>query len=419
MHHRFVPRLMVGLALSSLGSGLTLPFLFVYLVQVRGLPTQAVALLFAWMGVLSFAATPVTGSAIDRFGPRIVMLGGLVVEAGAVLAMVTVSTLGQALAVTSVLGVASVAVHPSSTALLTRLVPESERERVYGLQFMLMNAGFGVGGVVAAIVIEGVSVASFQRLYVIDAATYLGYIAVLATLPRGTGRMPVEESGSEASTASAGWRHVLADRTLLRVCGVILVLLTFGYAQIETGFTAYVTTVAGVPPAALGWAYAANTAAIVAGQLLVLRMLPGRSRARGLAACAVLWSAAWAIVAWSGVVSGAAALGCVILGLVVFGLGETLWAPLAPALVNSLAREDVRGRYNALLAMMWTLSSIIGPASAGLLIGSGHSGWWVAATVGGCALAGALFLRLRRTLTPGQDGRAPAAAVEAAAPLRP
>ena len=48
--------------------------------------------------------------------------------------------------------------------------------------------------------------------------------------------------------------------------------------------------------------------------------------------------------------------------------------------------------------------------AAGLLIGSGFAGVWVAATVCGTALAALLFLRLGRYLTTEQDGRTGASA---------
>lgn len=77
---------------------------------------------------------------------------------------------------------------------------------------------------------------------------------------------------------------------------------------------------------------------------------------------------------------------------------------MAPAIVNDLAREDLRGRYNALQGMTWTVGSIIGPALAGMLIGHGLPHLWAGLVIGGTALAGLLFLRLRRHLTDAQDG---------------
>lgn len=153
-----------------------------------------------------------------------------------------------------------------------------------------------------------------------------------------------------------------------------------------------------------GWAFAANTGVIVIGQLLVLRQVGGRSRSRVLALAAAIWSLSWVVITSSGLVDGAAAVACAVIGLGLFGVGGTLWAPVAPALVNELAVEELRGRYNALQSMVWTVSSILGPSIAGLLIGTGHSGVWAVTVIGGTAAAALLFLRLRGHLTPTQDG---------------
>ena len=129
-----------------------------------------------------------------------------------------------------------------------------------------------------------------------------------------------------------------------------------------------------------------------------------------LAGRVAFWAAGslppWLVIAASGRVDGMLATICIVAGLGLFGLGETLWAPVLPALVNELAREELRGRYNALQSMVWTVSSIIGPALAGLLLGTGLAGVWVACVVGGTTVSALLFLRLRRHLSVGEDGRA-------------
>ena len=401
-----VKRLFVGLALSALGSGLTMPFLYVYLAEVRGISTTMVGLLFAWMGLLGFIASPLGGTAIDRLGPRPVVVVGLCTEALGTASLAFVHDTVQALVVATFLTLGTVGLWPAGTAMLTRLVPEQRREKVYGLQFMLMNAGLGIGGLISAAVVRLGDPASFQRIYYIDALSYLGYIVIALTLPRGTGaHRPAVARDPEVKPP--GWGMVLRDRTLLRVVATSVVVVTFGYAQFEAGLSAYAVDVAGIPARALGLAFGANTAAIVVGQLVTLRLVKGRRRTSMLALCAGIWSLSWAVIALSGAVSGWLAVACVVTGLGLFGVGETLWAPLAPALVNSLAKEELRGRYNALQGMTWTVAMIIGPALAGLLIGNGLALVWVACTVGGTALAGVLFASLRRHLTPAQDGVAP------------
>jgi len=400
-----VIRLFVGFGFSALGSGLTMPFLYVYLAEVRGFETATVGLVFAWMGLLGFATAPIGGTLIDRFGPRPVMVAGLVVESACTMLLGYVETVTQGFVIASFIVVGTVGLWPAATAMLTRLVPPAAREKVYGVNFMLLNAGLGVGGVVSALIIDIESVASFQRLYLIDGLTYLAYIAVLVTLPRGTGAVPVrDEQPGDEEVEEPSWGVVLRDRTLLRVVAISILAITFGYAQMEAGLAAYAVSVAGVPAQSLGWAFGANTAAIVLGQLVTLRLIQGRRRSSMLALCAGTWSVSWLVIASSDYVSGWVAVAAVIAGLGLFGLGETLWAPLAPAIVNDLAREDMRGRYNALQGMTWTVGSIVGPAMAGMLIGHGYPHVWAGCVVGGTALAAVMFLSLRRHLTPAQDG---------------
>jgi MFS family permease len=401
-----VRRLFVGIAFSALGSGLTMPFLYVYLAEVRGIATTTVGLLFAWMGLLGFLGSPVGGTLIDRFGPRPVMVVGLTTEALGVASLTLVHNAWHALAVATFLTLGTVGLYPAATAMLTRLVPEDRREKVYGFQFMLMNAGLGVGGVVSGLLVRISDPASFQHIYLVDALSYVAYILVVLSLPRGTGALSREDAG-RAVGPQPGWGAVLRDRTLLRVVLTSMVVTTFGYAQFEAGFAAYTVGVAGIPANALGWAFGANTASIVLAQLVALRLIEGRSRTRMLALCAATWSVSWAVIALSDAVSGGAAVALVVVGLATFGLGETLWAPVAPAIVNDLATEELRGRYNALQGMTWTVAMIVGPALAGLLLGNGLVHAWVACTVGGTAVASVLFLRLRRHLSPLQDGRRP------------
>src|SRR5687768_11757451 len=74
-------RLLLGTLFSAVGRGLTLPFLLIYLTQVRGLSPGTVGLLVGWMGLVALALAPVGGSLIDRYGARVVMLPCFIIEA--------------------------------------------------------------------------------------------------------------------------------------------------------------------------------------------------------------------------------------------------------------------------------------------------------------------------------------------------
>ena len=399
---RFDPvmrRYFTGVALSALGSGLTLPFLFVYLSRVRDLPTPTVGLVLAGMGLVGLVTTPLCGSLVDRLGPRPVLVGAVLLEALGTALLSQVGSVRGAFLVTGIIALGHAWMWPAASSMIPRMVAPELREHVFGLSFMLMNAGLGVGGLVGALLVDTARPRTFEVLYLLDSLTFLGFAAIVLSLPRSTGRTP-----AVPSLTFGGWGEVLADRTLRRFVLTMLLLLTFGYAQLESGFAAYVVEVARLPAWVLGPAFAANTAAIVVGQLVALRVIQGRRRSRVLATVALVWALAWTLVAASGVLPPLAAGVCAVLGLAVFGVGETLFSPVHPAIVNDLAPEHLRGRYNALGSSTWTVAMVLGPAIAGLLIGHDLALLWVVASVGGCLAAAVLLLQLRDHLSESQDG---------------
>lgn len=397
-----IRRVLLGNALSAIGSGLTLPLLIVYLGQVRDLGTAVGGLVVAYTAVVQLLLLPLSGVAVDRFGPRPVLLGGLLVEATGVALLGRVTTVTMAFGVASVVAAGAAFTWGPQSALLGRLTTAETRQRVFGIQFMLLNLGIGVGGIVAATVVDVTDPGTFETLYLLDAGTYLLYAAVLVTLRGvGVGPAPVEDG----RTHEGGYREVLADRRLLRLVLLGLVLMTFGYGSLEVGLPTIVTVVNGLDVSWVAIAFTVNTATIVLVQLVSLRVIAGRSRSRLLAVVATLWALSWLVLGASGALPPTLAIVAICLSTAVFGLGETLSAPIIPSLVNDLAPAHLRGRYNAVQSLTWGISGALGPAIAGLMLGAGLTAAWLALVVTGLLVAGGLALRMRARLTPALDGR--------------
>jgi MFS family permease len=86
------------------------------------------------------------------------------------------------------------------------------------------------------------------------------------------------------------------------------------------------------------------------------------------------------------------------LAMVIFAVGETLLAPTLPAIVNDLAAEELRGRYNGLSTLAWTVGFMVGPVIAGFSLGAGHASALFGGLVGACGLAALAARRLERHL---------------------
>ncbi|MEV6368712.1 MFS transporter [Micromonospora musae] len=402
-------RILVGTLLSAIGRGLTLPFLFIYLTDVRGLTDARAGLVIGWYGAVTLALSPLGGTLIDRFGARRVVLPCLLIEAVGTGSLALVHSTGSAFLVATVIAVGSSAIWSGQNTILASLTDDGERQRVFGLNFALLNLGIGIGGMTSGAIVDTGRPVTFQMIYLLDAVSYLMPALILLTLP-GVGRRISSAAAGERSSGG-GYLTVLRDRPFRRLVIFGLILTTCGYAQIEVGFTAYAIRVVEVSPRVVAWALAANTVMIVLAQLVVIRRLEGRSRTGALAVVGAVFAAAWLILGAAGVVGTSnaivAALG-VMACSAIFGFGETMLSPVMPALTNALATDELRGRYNAMSSMIFGVSGVIGPVTAGPLIGAADGKVWVAAVVGGCLLASVVALSLRRLLTPAVDGRAAA-----------
>ena len=63
---------------SAIGGGLTLPFLVIYLHQVRHIPLGISGLLIGGVAVLALPVSPLAGALVDRVGAREVVLVAMI-----------------------------------------------------------------------------------------------------------------------------------------------------------------------------------------------------------------------------------------------------------------------------------------------------------------------------------------------------
>ena len=106
---------------------------------------------------------------------------------------------------------------------------------------------------------------------------------------------------------------------------------------------------------------------IVVLQLIVLRRIEGRRRTRVIALMGAVWAVSWVLLGATGLVSGTWAATLLVAACAsVFAFGETLLQPTIPALVNDLAPDHLRGRYNAASSAAFQLAQIIRAAGRGL-----------------------------------------------------
>ena len=380
--------LLSTVAIETLGTGLVLPFGFIYLHEVRGFTIETAGSLLAVPAIVGMAVVGPAGALIDRLGARRIILVGMMAQMlGNVVLAFSATPLMAALAL-GLLGAAGGVFWPGFNAMIGAVVPSGIRQRYFGINFTLVNLGIGIGGLMAGSIVDVQRPGTFVAIYLGNALSFLAPLAVLlGPLRKVSGKVDHPVSEDDGAPIRTSYLDILRDKAMAPVIALTFLSAFVGYAQSEAGFTAYARLVGEVSTRTIGYAFAANTATIVLLQLLVLQRIEGRRRTRMILVLAALWSVSWLMTGLSGLFPGSASAAALIIGgSAVFALGETLLQPTIPAITNDLSPDHLRGRYNAIMAGAFQLAAVTGPVVAGVMLGARFNVAFIGMLILGCAV---------------------------------
>ena len=139
---------------NSVGSGLTLPFLFVYAHQIRHLSDGVSGLVFPTIALASLVGNPLGGALADRWTPRRALMAGLAIAAAGSAALALARTVAELFAAAGLLGLGVALIWPARDALLASLAGPAARSAVFAARHACLNAGLGLGALAAATVVS-------------------------------------------------------------------------------------------------------------------------------------------------------------------------------------------------------------------------------------------------------------------------
>jgi MFS family permease len=391
--------LQLGGVMNSFGNGVVLPFLVIYLHNVRGFGLGVSGLVVATSAAAQLTAGIAAGPLVDRLGARRVLGAGLVMQAVGMGLFPLVRSPWEAFLLIAIEGAGSAGFWPSQSTLIAHLTPADRRHAAFAQQRVTMNLGIGLGGLVGGLIASGTSAGSFTVLFLIDAATFLVYVVVLAFIHDDA---PTEH---HADAPRGGYRAVLRDRVFVGLWWLNFLFVAAGYSLFNL-VPPFARDQAGVSEHEIGALFFVNTIVIVIVQLPISRAIEGRRRMRALALMPALWIVAWLLVDLAGwKLEGTAAFALMAFALAIFGVGECFHGPAHQALVAEIGSPQLRGRYFAVHSLSWGLAGSVGPAVGGFVLAAAPFALWpLAACV--CAIAAVGSLRMERRV-PGALRRIP------------
>jgi MFS family permease len=267
--------------------------------------------------------------------------------------------------------------------------------RAYALNFWAINLGFSFSMAAVGLVTEF----GYRTLFYADAATTtLCALLIAALVPdttpveaiRAAKARPAETKAGAAAEAGRRGRDglgaVLRDRTFMAFVATTFVLLIV-FCQYNSGLPMAMSA-SGLSAAAFGRISAINGVLIVLLQMPVTRLLKRYPEGRVLAGAGLVIGAGFGLLAFG------QSIEMYVLCVVVMTLGEIGNTPTGQAVSARLSQDHLRGRYQGVYQLAWTLSQVVAPLVGGVVISAyGGTPLWI-----GCfavtALTALAFLRI-------------------------
>ncbi|MEV0846160.1 MFS transporter [Streptomyces sp. NPDC049954] len=373
--------LFAGTVVNRFGYVVT-PFLVFFLAD-RGITGTQVPWVLGALGAGNLLGPALGGLLADRIGRRPTMLFGLVGASVAQGALFFAPGLATMAAAALLLSTTGATVGPAAYALMADAVAPVARRRAYALFGWGVNIGTAAAGIMGGLL----AAHGYWLLFAVDAASMLGYAAIVVTrLPAPPPNGPVP-SGKPAKGGGHGYGVVLRDRLALLLLPLLGVHL-FVYSLTEAALPLAVDD-SGLGPAVYGALAAVNAVLVVLLQPLTTHWLADFDRVR-------VQAVAGAVIAAGVALTGLAdSVFLFVVSVVVWSAGEVLAAGINAALVADLAPAEARGRYQGAFQWFWGLARFLSlTLGVTLYTAAGPAVlWWTALAAGLLGTLGVLALR--------------------------
>ncbi|GIH08743.1 MFS transporter [Rhizocola hellebori] len=316
------------------------------------------------------------GVLADRWGRRrSILVSNVMLAATAVGLGLTMQPVGIAVLAT-LFGFWNGIGRPAFGATMVDVLGPSSRLKGMNLNYWAINIGFSVAAILAGVLAH----APHMTVFLLNAAAQLitaGLVFGLVPETRSVVRV-------DSAPVNGSIMTVFRDRLFM-----VFVALNLGLWIIIEACKLIPIAMhqRGLDPADYGTVIAVNGVMIVVGQLFVPRLIGKRSRTSVLVAAALLVGLGMGSVAIAGTVP------LLMLTVVVWTAGEMINAPINGAYVADLSQAQMRGRYQGVASMGFTLANFIAPVLGGILLDQAPPAtlWLVLAGLGVAVAIGQWF----------------------------
>jgi MFS family permease len=375
---RGIRPIVAALAVDCLGSGMFLPFGFIYFLKTTHISVSDIGIAISLAAIASLPLSLLGGTVVDRFGPRPMLLVSHGLRFAGFLGYVFCDTAWQIALFALLINIGEGCFWPANSTLVARIF-DGDLTRWFGLERALRNAGIGVGGLLAGMAVSGFGTGGLRAVVCANAMSYAmaGFVIAVRVRP-GTSLLPEGEpraTEGQPDHPPGSYVSVFKNRAFI---GLVVATICIGI----TDFTLVVILPAQLlkmsAPSWLPGCFAAVNATLVATtQTVIAGAIEFRSRTRVLQAAAVIYIVVFLALGILVQHAGPVIWAAMGFAVVLFTFAELLQAPMGFALATAMSPEAERGRYLTVYQISWGLAGACGPMLFGWLLGKGQLWPWL------------------------------------------
>lgn len=374
-------RFVIALALNAFGAGMFYPFALLYFTAAAGLSAAQVGFVLSIATLATLIVTPITGSLVDRVGPKPMVVLSECLEAAGFLLYLGVSS-RSTLFIAVMLTTAGMRMYFTAiSTFIAEIASGDHRDQWYGLVSVIQGIAGSISGAIAAIAIGHGGLGTFRLFVAGNAACLILCAWFYARQPAGRNR--ANETSPE-DVASESFATVLRDAL---ANGLFMLCTMMG----AIGLSLYATVSLHAPLWALGAIGAMQTAMMVCGQSALLTRLQHIPRIAIMSCSGVVWTFAWALYAVGIWVPSGFIVPWLAGIAILLSIAQMAYGPTARALAASAGTPTTQGRFIALFELSWGVAAAGAPLLFGTLFDWHAIAPW--AIMSGIALLGIGLIR--------------------------
>ena len=324
---------------------MVIPFLALYLTEERGFTTSGAGQVLAVYGVGGMVASLLGGWLCDRFDPRGVMTGSLILTGLGFVALGQMESRPAIFITILLLSIAGETFRPANAAALTRASDPAERAKSFALYRLAINLGMTLGPMVGGFL----ALRSYQWLFLVDGTTCVLAAGLLFLIPGE----PAPEGDAEAAAAAPA-RSPWRDRPLLLLLFFLFLLNTVTFQFLST-YPLSLRDLYGFSEDRIGLTLAINTFVIVVFEMVLVHWVSRYDPLRVTGLGAFLFCTGFALLPLG------RGFAYVAFTVVIWTVGEMLTFPVVAGAIANRADAGSVGRTMGLMNLAFATAFVIAP----------------------------------------------------------